>query len=240
MSRRQWLQRQQPTHRRTAASALKPPTCAAGDGDPGRPASGTRPPTACASDSHPEPNHRPGKGTPARGRNPPAQQCRPTQGSPGQAPGPAGVGLRLWPPGRAPSPRTGSPGVRKQRAAPSPTVLGLADTTGHPCDALSCSRPRPWGTTALIGPRAHHRPWPAPSGPASLPHPPPPGRACQPTARLHAGAVVCSVTQSCPTLCDPVDHSPPGSSVRGILQAGILAWVAISFSRGSSRLRNRT
>lgn len=152
LSRRQWLQRQQPTHRRTAASALKPPTCAAGDGDPGRPASGTRPPTACASDSHPEPNHRPGKGTPARGRNPPAQQCRPTQGSPGQAPGPAGVGLRLWPPGRAPSPRTGSPGVRKQRAAPSPTVLGLADTTGHPCDALSCSRPRPWGTTALIGP----------------------------------------------------------------------------------------
>ena len=38
--------------------------------------------------------------------------------------------------------------------------------------------------------------------------------------------------QSCPTLCDPMDHSPPGSSVHGILQARILEWVAISFSRG--------
>ena len=40
-----------------------------------------------------------------------------------------------------------------------------------------------------------------------------------------------SVTQSCPTLCDPVDYSWPGSSVHGILQARILEWVAISFSR---------
>ena len=38
------------------------------------------------------------------------------------------------------------------------------------------------------------------------------------------------VAQSCPTLCNPVDCSPPGSSVRGILQARILEWVAISFS----------
>ena len=36
--------------------------------------------------------------------------------------------------------------------------------------------------------------------------------------------------QSCPTLCDPIDDSPPGSSVPGILQARILEWVAISFS----------
>ena len=49
-----------------------------------------------------------------------------------------------------------------------------------------------------------------------------------------------SVTQSCPTLCDPVDYSPPGSSVHGILQAGILVWVAISFSRGSSWPRDQT
>ena len=42
------------------------------------------------------------------------------------------------------------------------------------------------------------------------------------------------VTQSCPTLCDPVDCSLPSSSVHGILQARILEWVAISFSRGSS------
>ena len=45
---------------------------------------------------------------------------------------------------------------------------------------------------------------------------------------------VSEVIQSCPTLCDPVDCSPPGSSVHGILQARILEWVAISFSRGSS------
>ena len=45
--------------------------------------------------------------------------------------------------------------------------------------------------------------------------------------------------QSCPTLCDPVDCSPPGSSVYGILQARILEWVAIPFSRGSSQPRNK-
>ena len=38
------------------------------------------------------------------------------------------------------------------------------------------------------------------------------------------------VTQSCPTLCDPVDCSPPGSSIHGISQARILEWAAISFS----------
>ena len=38
-----------------------------------------------------------------------------------------------------------------------------------------------------------------------------------------------SVAQSCPTLCSPVDCSPPGSSVHGILQARILEWVAFSF-----------
>ena len=42
------------------------------------------------------------------------------------------------------------------------------------------------------------------------------------------------VTQSCPILCDPMDCSPPDSSVHGILQARILEWVAIPFSRGSS------
>ena len=40
--------------------------------------------------------------------------------------------------------------------------------------------------------------------------------------------------KSCPTLCDPMDCSPPGFSVHGILQARILEWVAISFSRGFS------
>ena len=48
------------------------------------------------------------------------------------------------------------------------------------------------------------------------------------------------VTQSWPALCDPMDCSLPGSSVHGILQARILEWVAISFSRGSSRPRDQT
>ena len=42
------------------------------------------------------------------------------------------------------------------------------------------------------------------------------------------------VAQSCLTLCDPMDYSPPGSSVHGILQARILEWIAIPFSRGFS------
>ena len=46
---------------------------------------------------------------------------------------------------------------------------------------------------------------------------------------------VCEVAQLCLTLCDPMVYSLPGSSVHGILQARVLDWVAISFSRGSSR-----
>ena len=48
------------------------------------------------------------------------------------------------------------------------------------------------------------------------------------------------VTQSCPALCDPVDCSLPGFSIHGILQARMLGWVAISFSRGSYQPRDRT
>ena len=50
----------------------------------------------------------------------------------------------------------------------------------------------------------------------------------------------CSAAQFCPTLCDSLDCSPPGSFVHGISQARILEWVAISFSRVSSWSRNRT
>ena len=46
--------------------------------------------------------------------------------------------------------------------------------------------------------------------------------------------------QLCPTLCDPRDGSPPGSPVPRILQARILEWIAIPFSRGSSQPRNQT
>ena len=48
------------------------------------------------------------------------------------------------------------------------------------------------------------------------------------------------VTQSHPTLCDPMDCSPPGSSVHGILQERILKWVAMPSSRGASQSRERT
>ena len=46
--------------------------------------------------------------------------------------------------------------------------------------------------------------------------------------------------QSCPTLCHPMDCSPPGCSVHGTVQARILEWVAFPFSKESSRLRDRT
>ena len=51
------------------------------------------------------------------------------------------------------------------------------------------------------------------------------GQPCQ-----HLGFGLVLLPHSCPTLCDPIDSSPPGSSVPGILQARILEWVAISFS----------
>ena len=48
------------------------------------------------------------------------------------------------------------------------------------------------------------------------------------------------VIQACPTLCNAVDSSPPNSSVHGILQARILEWTAIPFSRGFSQTRGWT
>ena len=47
---------------------------------------------------------------------------------------------------------------------------------------------------------------------------------------MAAAAAAAKLLQSCLTLCDPIDGSPPGSSVHRILQARILEWVAISFS----------
>ena len=46
----------------------------------------------------------------------------------------------------------------------------------------------------------------------------------------HAAAAAAKSLQSCPTLCDPIDGSPPDSAIPGILQARTLEWVAISFS----------
>ena len=47
---------------------------------------------------------------------------------------------------------------------------------------------------------------------------------------LDTAAAAAKSLQSCPTLCDPIDGSPPGSPVPGILQARTLQWIAISFS----------
>ena len=78
--------------------------------------------------------------------------------------------------------------------------------------------------------------------PGDLPHPGPGVSALHsakppppvPLTNLNLSTLVAAAAaaslQSCPTLCDPIDGSPPGSSVPGILQARILEWVAISFS----------
>ena len=52
--------------------------------------------------------------------------------------------------------------------------------------------------------------------------------------------MVCLIAQLCWTLFDPMDRIPPGSSVHEILQARILEWVAVPFSRGSSQPRDQT
>ena len=49
-----------------------------------------------------------------------------------------------------------------------------------------------------------------------------------------------NVTHLCPTLCDPMGYNLPGSCVHGILQTGILEWVAIHFFKGSSPNRDQT
>ena len=46
---------------------------------------------------------------------------------------------------------------------------------------------------------------------------------------------LCLVTQSCPALCDPIDGSPPGSTIPGILQARVLEWVVAQRKRASPR-----
>ena len=57
---------------------------------------------------------------------------------------------------------------------------------------------------------------------------------------FHCKYVHVCVLHLCPTLSDPMDPSPPGSSVNGIILERILEWVAISFSRGSSPSRDQT
>ena len=60
------------------------------------------------------------------------------------------------------------------------------------------------------------------------------------TSSSYPYLLCCSASQLCPTLCNPIDCSPPGSSVHGIFQARVLEWAAIPFSRGSSLPRDQT
>ena len=57
-----------------------------------------------------------------------------------------------------------------------------------------------------------------------------------PSLLVNAAAAAANSLQSCPTLCDPIDGSPPGSSVHGIFQARVLEWGAIAFSDISNLL----
>ena len=66
------------------------------------------------------------------------------------------------------------------------------------------------------------------------------GKLCLETTVLCARLCCAKSLQSCPTLCYPRDHSPPGSSVHDILQANILEWVAMPSSRVSSQPRDKT
>ena len=63
---------------------------------------------------------------------------------------------------------------------------------------------------------------------------------CPGVGLMDHNVTLCVQAQSYPTLCDPMDCSPPGSSVHGVPQARILEWVAIPLSRGSSQPRDRT
>ena len=56
----------------------------------------------------------------------------------------------------------------------------------------------------------------------------------------YTAAAAAKSLQLCPTLCDPIEDSPPGYSVHGILQARILEWAAVLSSRGSSQHRDQT
>ena len=111
---------------------------------------------------------------------------------------------------------------------------------------LEFSRPEYWSGSPFPSPGDLPNPGIEPRPPTfqtdSLPAEPqgsPVYKECTLYAHKVATAAAKSL-HSCPTLCDPIDSSPLSSSVPGILQARILEWVAISFSRGSSQPRDWT
>ena len=118
-----------------------------------------------------------------------------------------------------PSPRL-DPQSKTKRTSQTSHALE-ADSTGNPCSWIKALRQHQeagqWGTD--INSRSRERTneiW----------------QTAKIKYKMRACLCVCSVAQSCLTLCDPMDSSPPGSSVRGIFQAGILEWADISYSKG--------
>ena len=147
--------------------------------------------------------------------------------------------------------------LRKRLQLPSATarVTVASSHPGgiHPSNRLNTLQLVPCGRGGESQGWSDFGPWPVhpspqmvatgPWGKSGGPGPPGPAPALSPAAWLASGlgafrCVRASLLQSCPTLCDPVDHSPAASSVHGILQARILGWVAISSSRGSSPPRD--
>ena len=123
----------------------------------------------------------------------------------------------------------------------SPGGPGGPRGPGTPANTVSTA-----AEASCTSPPAGRAEWPVThgTGPAGL-SPPEPGRAAPTLLGLThlllprlRGAPSCVVTQPCPTLCDSIGWGPPGSSVHGILQARVLEWVAISFSRRSSQPRD--
>ena len=100
------------------------------------------------------------------------------------------------------------------------------------------------GESSITLNHEHNPLWAGPfrEAPAILLLPPPLTHRCIQRARLPPpqDTVALKSFQLCPTLCDPMNYSLPGSSVLGILQARILEWVALPFSRGSSWVRDPT
>ena len=110
-------------------------------------------------------------------------------------------------------------------------------TVAYQAPSMGFSRQEYWSGLAFPSPEGLPDPGIEPGSPAlqadALPSEPP-GKPILFYFILffYQGETESEVAQSCLTLCDRMDYSPPGSSVHGILQAKILEWVAISFSRG--------
>ena len=113
-------------------------------------------------------------------------------------------------------------GNRAPRPAGHPWTLVFTFAWPHPIPPAP-----PSGRLHLLGVWS----WPSQASPLST-------RESQPHhPHIHLAAAAAKSLQLCPTLCDPIEGSPPGSSVPGILQARILEWVAISFSNACMRAK---